>query len=410
MTGDPATLQRMRGAAPGHFRPLHQPGGAAARLQHLHPRDARQRGALRHEPGPAARGTASPCCRARPCRRLVGGDLGRQRHHHGAHARPGAPAGHSGAGHLTELQPGKVVRATNIDGEEALIAVGRGHWSELDHRRLLSARPWSIGSCATLSCSGAPPFCWWAALVVGLAFLFGRTLTRPLAAATAAAGRAGPRRAVRHPRFAHPRGQRRQRGAACAPGTISTGLGGAAPTARSSCAPRRRQRSSARTSTTSSTTARTARRSSWRSWAPIRAMPRPPSMPASTSSIPTIATSTMRRKRQILEGAMERYQLEYRIRRRDGQVRWVMDRGQVIRDGDGKALRVVGVRAGHHRNQGSRAAPAPAVRRTEPSGEEHAGDRAGARPADPADEAGSAANSPKPSPSGWGRWRARTAC
>jgi len=31
--------------------------------------------------------------------------------------------------HLTELQPEKIVRTTNIDGQEALIAVARGHWS-----------------------------------------------------------------------------------------------------------------------------------------------------------------------------------------------------------------------------------------------------------------------------------------
>jgi two-component sensor histidine kinase len=44
-----------------------------------------------------------------------------------------------------------------------------------------------------------------------------------------------------------------------------------------------------------------------------------------------------------LDGPDDRYRLEYRVRRRDGQVRWVMDRGQVIRDAHGKALRVVGV-------------------------------------------------------------------
>ena len=49
-----------------------------------------------------------------------------------------------------------------------------------------------------------------------------------------------------------------------------------------------------------------------------------------------------RRKRQILEQE-EQYQLTYRIQRPSGEVRWVMDRGQVERDPNGKALRVIGV-------------------------------------------------------------------
>ncbi|HSI00788.1 MAG TPA: HWE histidine kinase domain-containing protein [Reyranella sp.] len=48
------------------------------------------------------------------------------------------------------------------------------------------------------------------------------------------------------------------------------------------------------------------------------------------------------RKQQILRSE-EQYQLTYRIRRPDGEVRWVLDRGQVDRDAEGKALRVVGV-------------------------------------------------------------------
>ena len=52
---------------------------------------------------------------------------------------------------------------------------------------------------------------------------------------------------------------------------------------------------------------------------------------------------TRRRKQRILQRTEDRYQLEYRICRRDGQVRWVMDRGQVIRDKAGAALRVIGV-------------------------------------------------------------------
>ena len=51
-----------------------------------------------------------------------------------------------------------------------------------------------------------------------------------------------------------------------------------------------------------------------------------------------------RRKRQIIAGGQGPYQLEYRIRRPDGAVRWVMDRGQVVGDpATGSAVRVVGV-------------------------------------------------------------------
>jgi len=48
------------------------------------------------------------------------------------------------------------------------------------------------------------------------------------------------------------------------------------------------------------------------------------------------------RKRKIL-ASEQQYQLTYRIRRPDGEVRWVMDRGQVDRDAAGRALRVIGV-------------------------------------------------------------------
>ncbi len=51
-----------------------------------------------------------------------------------------------------------------------------------------------------------------------------------------------------------------------------------------------------------------------------------------------------RRKRQILAARQGPYQLEYRIRRPDGGVRWVMDRGQAVADpATGAVARVVGV-------------------------------------------------------------------
>jgi PAS domain S-box-containing protein len=48
------------------------------------------------------------------------------------------------------------------------------------------------------------------------------------------------------------------------------------------------------------------------------------------------------RKQQILKSEQQ-YQVTYRIKRPDGEVRWVMDRGQVERDAEGRALRVIGV-------------------------------------------------------------------
>ncbi|HZX86223.1 MAG TPA: cache domain-containing protein, partial [Reyranella sp.] len=91
---------------------------------------------------------------------------------------------------LAQLPPGKVVRTRNIDGDEVLAAVGRGQWSDwtievafpaalVDEQMKDSLLFWG----ATLLLVGG--------LVIGLAFLFGRGLTRPLASTTAAAGALG---------------------------------------------------------------------------------------------------------------------------------------------------------------------------------------------------------------------------
>ncbi|MGA7324883.1 MAG: HWE histidine kinase domain-containing protein, partial [Rhodomicrobium sp.] len=39
----------------------------------------------------------------------------------------------------------------------------------------------------------------------------------------------------------------------------------------------------------------------------------------------------------------ENYELEFRVLRRDGEVRWVLDRGQTIKDPDGRVVRVTGI-------------------------------------------------------------------
>jgi PAS domain S-box-containing protein len=243
--------------------------------------------------------------------------------------------------HLTELPPGQVVRTTNIVGTEALIAVGHGHWSDwaievaypaafVDRQLRDSLLFWG----ATLLVVGG--------LVIGLAFLFGRTLTQPLAAATAAAGALG-------------RGK---------PFTIqasgireANAVGEALLRARhdldqGSAALRRGEeqlRAAAEAAQFGAHEYDVARDLTHRSPQFLEILGADPGDAEATFDAgldfvhPDDRPSTLQRKRQILEGAMERYQLEYRIRRRDGQVRWVMDRGQVTRDGDGKALRVVGV-------------------------------------------------------------------
>ena len=162
----------------------------AAGLQHLDPGPARRRlryvmslGLLPED----LRG----CCRARACRPIgrprsgTGKGIIMARTHEQARLL-GTAVPH----HLKQLKPEEVVRTTNINGEEALIAVGRGHWSNwtvdvsfpaalVDRQLRNSLLFWG----ATLLLVGG--------LVVGLAFLFGRALTRPLAAATAAAGALG---------------------------------------------------------------------------------------------------------------------------------------------------------------------------------------------------------------------------
>ncbi len=46
----------------------------------------------------------------------------------------------------------------------------------------------------------------------------------------------------------------------------------------------------------------------------------------------------------IIKGEQQSYEIEFRIVRSDGEVRWVIDRGQIIRDaGSGRVLRVIGV-------------------------------------------------------------------
>jgi PAS domain S-box-containing protein len=242
---------------------------------------------------------------------------------------------------LVQQRSDAVIRTTNIDGEEALIAVGRSRLSGwtiavtfpaavLDRQLRNSLVLWGT----TILLVGG--------LVVVLAFLFGRALTRPLAVATAAAralGRGEP--------FAIGESTIREVNA----------VGAALERAR-----RDLDEGSAvlRKSEEQLRTAAEAAQFGAHEYDVVndRTM-RSPQFLAILGADPADATatfetgldfvhpddraSTRQRKRQILDDAVDRYELEYRIRRHDGQVRWVMDRGRVIRDGAGKALRVVGV-------------------------------------------------------------------
>jgi PAS domain S-box-containing protein len=242
---------------------------------------------------------------------------------------------------LAELPPGQAVRTLNIDGEKVLAAVGRGQWSDwtievafpaalVDKQLKDSLLFWG----ATLLLVGG--------LVIGLAFLFGRGITRPLAAATAAAGALG-----RGEAFFIGNSRVREVNA------VNDALRRAWRDIEDGSAALRRSEAQLRTAAEAAQFGvheydvihdRTVRSPQF-----LRILGADEADAAATFEAgldfvhPDDREATRQRKQQILSGAEGQYQLEYRIRRRDGQVRWVMDRGQVIGDGEGKAARVVGV-------------------------------------------------------------------
>ncbi len=236
---------------------------------------------------------------------------------------------------------GAVMRTTNIDGEEALIAVGRSRLSgwtmavtfpaaQLDRELRNSLVLWG----ATILLVGG--------LVGVLAFLFGRALTQPLAAATAAAralGRGEP--------FDIRQSTIREVNA------VGAALKRARRDIDQGSAELRKSEEHLRAAAEAAqfgtheydvVNDRTMRSSQF--LAILGADPADATATFETGLDfvhPDDRESTRGRKRQILDGAGGRYELEYRLRRRDGRVRWVMDRGRVIRDDAGKALRVIGV-------------------------------------------------------------------
>lgn len=243
--------------------------------------------------------------------------------------------------HLMQLQPEKVVRTTNINGEAALIAVGRSHWSN-----------WTIDvsfPAALVDRQLRDSLLFWGAtillmagLAVGLAFLFGRALTRPLAATTAAAAALG-----RGQRFTIADSGIREVNA------VGEALRRARHDLEQGSAALRRSEEQLRTAAEAAQFGAheydVVHDSALRSPQFLKILGADEGDTTATFEAgldfvhPDDRDSTRQRKQQILTGAGGQYQLEYRIRRRDGQVRWVMDRGQVIRDGDGKPLRVIGV-------------------------------------------------------------------
>jgi PAS domain S-box-containing protein len=243
--------------------------------------------------------------------------------------------------HLMVLPPGEVVRTTNIEGEEALIAVSRGRWPS-----------WTIDvsyPAALVDRQLRDSLLFWGAtlllvvaLVVGLAFLFGRTLTRPLAAATAAAsalGRGEPftirDSAIREINAVNDALRRARRD-----------LDEGSAALRDS---EEQMREAAEAAQFGAHVYDVVNDRSWRSPQFLKILGADAADASSTFEAaldfvhPDDRDVTRQHKQQILHCAGDHYRLEYRICRRDGQVRWVMDRGRVIRNKTGTAQRVIGV-------------------------------------------------------------------
>ena len=242
---------------------------------------------------------------------------------------------------LLQQPHGRVVRTVSGGGEEVLTVIGRGQWSD-----------WTIAisfPAALVDGQLKTSLLFWgatlltvAALVIGMAFLFGRALTRPLATATVAAGALG-----RGEPFTVRESRVREVNA------VNDALERARRDLDEGSAALRRSEELLRT-------AAEAAQFGVHEYDVVhdRTLRSPQFLKIlgadATDAEATFASGldfvhdddrapTRQRKQQILDGSESQYQLEYRIRRRDGAVRWVMDRGQVIRDAAGKALRVVGV-------------------------------------------------------------------
>jgi PAS domain S-box-containing protein len=243
---------------------------------------------------------------------------------------------------LRTLPIGQIARVKNVDGEDAFAVVGKGGWSEW---RVAVAYPAALidGQVRNSLLLWGATILFVAGLVVAFAWLFGRDLTGPLQAATAAAaalGR-GEKFAVRNSRITEIN-------------AVNAALVHAKREVEESSAALRRSEEQLRTAAEAAefgaheydaTTDRTRRSPQFLRILGAEAHEQTATFEAGLAFVhPDDREATKRRKRAILKGGEARYEIEYRIRRRDGEVRWVMDRGQVTRDPlSGKALRVVGV-------------------------------------------------------------------
>ena len=235
-----------------------------------------------------------------------------------------------------------VLAASDIDGSPALVAVGRltrADWgvavtfpAAIVEQRLRNSLWLWGGTAATVGL-----------LVVGLALLFGRQITRPLAAATAAAqalGRGEP--------FDIEESHLREANAVVAAlRQARRDLDAGSAALRESEEQLRAAAEAAQFGSHQYDVASDLSRRSAQFQQIIGAdeSGQTATFEAGLGFVHADDRDRIRqRKQEILAKTRDRYELEYRIRRPDGQVRWVMDRGRVVRDGTtGKAVKVVGV-------------------------------------------------------------------
>lgn len=236
----------------------------------------------------------------------------------------------------------QVYETTDIDGAEVLHVFARSRFSA-----------WGVGvnaPAATIQGQVRQSVWLWgvtivavAILVLGLATLFSRRLTRPLAAATAAARALG-----REEPFEVRPSQVVEINA------VNEALGAARDELAARSAALRRSEQQLRSAADAArfgaheydvATDRVIRSPQLRRiLGAEESDPAPPFESGLAFVHPEDREEVERRKRGIIAGGEGPYQLEYRIRRPDGAVRWVMDRGQATADpATGKVGRVVGV-------------------------------------------------------------------
>jgi PAS domain S-box-containing protein len=239
-------------------------------------------------------------------------------------------------------QPFTIFRTIGMDGTEVLAAVGRSALSDwnvavafpvdlANARRTTSLWVWALVIVAT------------AALVALLASLFGREMTRPLAAATRAAEALGHGQEVIAPRSRLVEANAVNEALVRAKYDLDVGL----------AALRHREEQLSSAADAAQFGAHeydVASDRSVRSPQFLRILGVGPDDAAASFGYamgfvhPDDRSRVLAEKQEVIAGGESHYQLEYRIRRPDGEVRWVMDRGRVVRAGaSGQAERVVGV-------------------------------------------------------------------